>query len=155
MNNQHKIIISYFYISLIICFFISCRNFGFYRIVAEFKNCTEDTLIIGASRYNDIDSVTYILERVYSPEGSSLSNSMLTIWKKNINEINCIYPDSLCAIDGNYLFNNTDTCYFFLIRLDIAKKFSLDEIRSLELYNRWTAVKGEDGKFNNSIYYRN
>lgn len=155
MNNQHKIIISYFYISVIICFFISCRNFGFYRIAAEFKNCTEDTLLIGASQYNDIDSVIYIAERVYSPEGSSPCDSMLTIWKKNINEINCIYPDSLCAIDGNYLFNNTDTCYFFLIRLDIAKKFSLDEIRSLKLYNRWTAVKGEDGKFNNSIYYRN
>lgn len=154
MNNQHKIITSYFCISLIICFFISCENIGFYRIAAEFKNCTEDTLLIGASQYNDIDSVKYILERMYSPEGSSPCDSMLTIWEKNINEINCIYPDSLCAIGGNYLFNNNDTCYFFLIKWDNAKKFSLHEIRSLKLYNRWATVRGEDGRFNNSISYR-
>ena len=55
------------------------------------------------------------------PSGHTLAAfeaaTVLTIWKKNINEINCIYPDSLCAIGGNYLFNNNDTCSLVSLKL--------------------------------------
>ena len=62
-----------------------------------------------------------------------------------------VYPDSLFTIDGNYLFNNTDTCYFFLIKWKDAKNHLWDEIRMKKLYRRKIVVRDCNGKFDQTI----
>ena len=50
-----------------------------------------------------------------------------------------------------YLFNNTDTCYFFLIKWKDAKQYSWDEIRIKKLYHRRIVVRDFNGKFDKTI----
>ena len=65
-----------------------------------------------------------------------------------------IYPDSIFSVNELYLFNNTDTEYFFLIKYNDAKNYSWDEIREKKLYNKWITIKDKDGKFDRNIKYQ-
>lgn len=87
----------------------------------HFTNRTNDTLFIGASHYDTIDSVDCLLQPAYLPIDSDLYPSKVTLWNGIDVQGDIVYPDSLFTIDGNYLFNNTDTCYFFLIKWKDAK----------------------------------
>ncbi len=138
-------------IAIILGLVSSCIPICDSRTIAIFANRTNDTLFIGASHYDTIDSVDCQLQPAYLPIDSGLYPSMVTLWKDINVQANIIYPDSLFTIDGNYLFNNTDTCYFFLIKWKDARQYSWDEIRIKKLYHRRIVVRDCNGKFDKTI----
>ena len=140
-----------------------------------FKNCTNDTLIIGESDYDNIDSVWFdyihinrlskeplltLIDSIllddsknyleswefYDEEDKAITPTELA--EKNREEI-IVYPDSLLFVDDYSLFDK----YFFLIKLDDAKNHSWDEIRTKKLYKKWFTVKKKDGEFDTNIKY--
>ena len=127
------------YINLLCCtliiysFFYSCIPIIHTRSVANFRNGTVDTLIIGASHCDNIDSMGNLLWNGY-----------------DLNKY-VIYPDSICGIDTDDLFFDTDTCYFFLIKWGDARNLSWDEIRQKKLYRKRIVVRDCDGKFKRTI----
>lgn len=116
-------------ITIILSLVSSCIPICDSRTIAIFTNRTNDTLFIGASHYDMIDSVDCQLQPAYLSIDSGLYPSKVALWNLIDVQRNIVYPDSLFTIDGNYLFNNTDTCYFFLIKWKDAKQYSWDDIR--------------------------
>ena len=140
-------------ISAIASLFSSCSQADMDRLTfAEFKNCTNDTLFVGVSSYNTIDSVGWMLEPLYSFEDSIVGNDKDSCL---LNEFYAdrIYPDSVGKIYDYMLFDNSDTCYFFLIKYEDAKNHSLDEIRAKKLYKKWVTVRNKEGEFDRNIKY--
>lgn len=138
-------------ISIIICLLSSCvYDVGH---IVGFKNCTNDTLFIGASHYNNIDSVNYQVFPMYLLDDSSLDSTEIILWRGENVSKEFVYPDSLVGIDAFDLFYNADTCYFFLIKYADAKKYSWDEIRAKKLFRKWIVTKNAEGKIDNEIKY--
>ena len=134
--------------------------------ITYFKNCTEDTLFIGASHDNNIDSIDEQLAPCYDLcANDNLDTSGISLWKERIIMRNSleyyigafkscyIYPDSTCTINDYYLFDKNDTCYFFLIKWSDAKKYSWDEIRDKKMYRTWIVTKDKDGNYDTNIRY--
>lgn len=148
-------------ISVIASLLSSCipvMDYGFFR-QARFKNCTNDTLFIGVSHYNTIDSIFYQLYHI-ADDSVGVNTKNISLWnnldKREIPdyyETGIVLPDSLCGINPDYMFLNSDTCYFFLIKYEDAKNHSWDEIRAKKLYKKWFTVKKKDGEFDTNIKY--
>lgn len=138
-------------IAIILLLYSSCIPVCDSRSIAVFTNRTNDTLFIGASHFDSIDSVDCQLAPDYSTVDSGLHSAKLTLWHGIVVQDNIIFPDSMFTIDGNYLFNNSDTCYFFLIKLRDANNYSWDEIRMNKRYQRRKVFRNSDGKFNHVI----
>ena len=150
-----------------LCMLLSCIPVFDWGKSAVFNNCTEDTLFIGASHYDNIDSVEYQLIPHYNMHANSgLDTTDVSIWKNiektyehgivyiSFRKDFFIYPDSTGIMDYYYLFpDDNDTCYFFLVKWHDAKQYSWDEIRSKKLYRRWVTVKNKDGEFDRNIRY--
>ncbi|WP_278372052.1 hypothetical protein [Segatella bryantii] len=49
------------------------------------------------------------LQPAYLPADCGLYPSTVTLWKDINVQAYIIYPDSMFTIDGNYVFNKTDT----------------------------------------------
>ena len=154
-------------ISVITFLLSSClpvMDYGFFR-QARFKNCTNDTLFIGVSHYNTIDSIFYQLYHI-ADDSVGVNTKNISLWN-NLNNKNefkkitlpdyyereVILPDSLCGIEPDILFLNSDTCYFFLIKYEDAKNNSWDEIRAKKLYKKWITVRNKDEEFDTNIKY--
>lgn len=123
-----------------------------------FSNCTNDTLLIGASQCNNIDGLDYVLTpfytvREFNTEEFSLKKSSAPSFC--FDERDIIFPDSICSINYYCLFDNnkTDTAYFFLIKWSDAKKYSWDEIREQKLYRKWIVTRDKDGNYDTNIRY--
>jgi hypothetical protein len=149
MRRKYKKKLGYVVITLGL--FSSCIPICDSRTVAIFKNCTNDTLYIGASHFDMIDSVDCQLQPAYLVIDSDTFSSKVTLWNGVDIRGSIVYPDSSFIIDGNYLFNNTDTCYFFLIKWENAKGFSWDEIRTKKLFRRWIVTRDKEGRFDRHI----
>ena len=120
-----------------------------------FRNCTKDTLFIGSSYYDDIDSVNGILcpdKKIFNMDTLATSIMYETKWL-TIRTIDFVEPDSVCSTDSNYLFNEHDSCYFFLIKWRDAKNSSWDEIRAKKLYRKKLIIRDSDGQFDRNIRY--
>lgn len=147
----------YFSINLLCCtliiysFFYSCIPIIHTRSVANFRNGTVDTLIIGASHCDNIDSMENLLWPRYRIANSDLKATDSISWNGYDLNKYVIYPDSICGIDTDYLFFDTDTCYFFLIKWGDARILSWDEIRQKKLYRKRIIVRDCDGKFKQTI----
>ena len=138
-----------------------------------FKNCTNDTLVIGESYYDNIDSVWFgpiDVDRL-SKESlfTSIDSILLDINKdylescefydeenitpEELTEKNkegmITYPDSLFFVNEYRLFDR----YFFLIKLEDAKNHSCDEIRAKKLYKKWKVVRKKYGGYDRNIKY--
>ena len=143
--------------SIIMCLLSSCIPDMDSVTLARFKNCTNDTLFVGVSSYyNNIDSANCMLEPKWYYQDSILCNNKdICLW----NDIRAggkkIYPDSIGKIYDYMLFyrNNTDTCFFFLIRNEDVKNHSWDEIRAKKLYKKWITVRNKDEEFDTNIKY--
>ncbi len=142
-------------ISIIICLLSSCIPIIHTKSLAVFKNCTHDTVFIGASHNDNIDSVGRQVNPHYNFQANSgLDTTGVSLWKHtDFSRDSFVYPDSACSIDANYLFHNTDTCYFFLITLDNAKSYSWDEIHSKKLFHRWIVKRDKESRFDRNIRY--
>lgn len=122
------------------------------RHSATFRNCTNDTLFIGASHYDNIDSVEWLVQPAYFPSAGDIDTVNVSLWKGEFaTGDSFVYPDSACTIDADYLFHNTDTCYFFLVRWRDAKIYSWDEIRRKNLFKKWIVTKDGAGEINRNI----
>ena len=134
----------------------SCVPYCDSRTVALYKNCTNDTLFIGISDYDDIDSVKDILWPWRYEGDSVLCDKDISLWdldlKEDIRE-QYICPDSLGGSDEEIVYRKNSTSYFFLVRYQDAKTHSWDEIREKKLYHKWVSVKGMCGKMDNNIKY--
>lgn len=153
-------------IFVILCLLSSCTSC---KRNACFKNCTNDTLFIGSSHYDNIDSIDNQLDPIYyKPANANLDTTDISLWnKRRIKDVYdiirdyeahkdwYIYPDSSCLIDYYYLFDfdNVDTCYFFLIKWRDAKVYSWDEIRAHKLYYRWIVTRNKEYEYNTNIKY--
>lgn len=156
MRKTHLLIC----ISIVVCTLFSCIPYMDSFWAPVFKNCTNDTIYIGASHYANIDSVDVQVFSVHNiVDDGGLDTSGIILWKgenwagTNSYRNDYVYPDSLCTIDGDYLFGETDTCYFFIIKWSDAKKYSWDEIRYRKLYKTWIVARNENAEFPKDIKY--
>lgn len=128
------------------------------RHSATFKNCTTDTLVIGISHYDNIDSVYNLLWPLYNTKlaNEELDSTVSFGWKDiTIDRDALVFPDSLCSTDEECLFDIAyDSCYFFLIRWRNVKNSSWDEIRTKKLYHKWLITRDSDGQFDRNIRYK-
>jgi len=87
-------------------------------------------------------------------DSTGIDTAGVSLWKKGYVRSDCfVLPDSACDVNYNYLFQDHDTCYFFLIKYSDAKHHSWDEIREKRLYRKWVVTRKEDGTFNKDIRY--
>lgn len=142
--------------SVVFCV-ISCIPVWDTRVAVVFRNCTNDTLFIGVSHYDNIDSVDFMLFPHYNIlANSNVDTTNVSLWQREFFENKkdfFVYPDSLCSISVPSLSCIPDTCYFFLIKYDDAKRYSWDEIRAKKLFRKWIVTKNAEGKFYNEIKY--
>jgi len=136
---------------VIVCIMSSCTPpVCSWEKKATFKNCTNDTIFIGVSHYDNIDSVYDIV----FPKYVSNDTTYISQWNgMNIHTFDFIYPDSMCVTGENYLFANSDTCYFFLIKRGDAKSvsYSWDKICSLHLFRKRIVVRDKEGEYDTNI----
>ena len=160
-------------ISVIVSLLSSCIPVMDSVTLVGFKNCTNDTLVIGESYYDNIDSVWFgsiDVDRLSKePLFTSIDSILLDINKdylescefydeenitpeelteKNKEEM-ITYPDSLFFVNEYRLFDR----YFFLIKLEDAKNHSCDEIRAKKLYKKWKVVRKKYGGYDRNIKY--
>ena len=142
---------------IIFCVLSSCIPIIDSRVDAIFKNSTNDTLFIGASHYDNLDSVEFLVNPNYNVLANcDLDTTDISLWQGTfVRGDSFIYPDSTCAINANYLFQDKDTCYLFLIKLGNAKRYSWDEIRTQKIFRRWIVIRDTAGKFDKNIRYLN
>ena len=148
-----KVIFTCTFTSLYVLY--SCIPFCYSNYCEEFKNCTEDTLLIGAAHCDDIDSVVFPL---YAPHSSFCNEnhcSEIKLWKSTERSSDIIYPDSLCGIFADFFLPTYDTCYFFLVKYKDAKMYSYDEIRAKKLYGKFVVINGSNGIVDRNIRYMN
>ena len=156
-------------ISVIVSLLSSCIPVMDSVTLVGFKNCTNDTLVIGESDYDNIDSVWFgsiDVDRLSKePLLTSIDSIILsdikhikhycdtTINQEEIFEKNkegmITYPDSLFFVNEYRLFDR----YFFLIKLEDAKNHSWDEIRAKKLYKKWNVVRKKYGGYDRNIRY--
>lgn len=142
---------------VIVCLLFSCVLTVDTKVMALFKNCTNDTIYIGASHYADIDSVDEQVQALYAPVGNSdFDTTNIRLWEGiDFHSDGFVLPDSMCAIGADYLFRQSDTCYLFLIKLADAKKYSLKEIRTNKTYHMWMVTRNKKAINGKNIRYLN
>lgn len=144
----------------------SCIPHDIKMVLPTFVNCTSDTLYIGASRYDYIDSVEVFASPLYGVDDNNIDTIGISLWMDRITELEngariyikaqkdaYIYPDSTCVINIPLSFNDIDTCYLFLVKWRDAKEFSWDDIRTKNLFNKWIFTKDSKGKYERNIKY--
>ena len=102
-------------------------------------NKTTDTIIIVSANYNSIDSAIYFL-----PRGGSKYDSTWTEFngkgKLQLSEINLIPSDSTACyavFNAPFFYDSQDQKgYFYIIKLENAKKYTWGEICRDTLYNK-------------------
>lgn len=134
----------------------ACLPFGYYKSSVEFKNCTGDTLIIGHSYFDAIDSVHCQILPAYDIPGIEELDSINVPVNKELSlrGIMAVFPDSTCCEDSVYLFSRKDTCYFFLIKFEDVKRNSWKDICAKKLYHKWMVVRDKNGNLDKDIRYK-
>ena len=110
-------------------------------------------MFVGVSLYDNIDSVNSMLFPNYARYDDLDTIIVFQHKYLNVHPTDFVLPDSLCRGEPNYLFNEHDTCYFFLVKWKDAKNYSFDEIRKKKLYHRLIVTRDKKGKFNTDIRY--
>lgn len=157
MNTDTKNKILLTLISVITLSLSSCLPVMDAKVLAVFKNCTKDTLYIGASNDNNINNVEAIIGHYNEPADSTLDTTGISLWNENWDPYisnSYVCPDSSCCYSGDdRLFGNPVPRYFFLIKYKDAKNHSWDEIRAKKLYKKWKVVRKKYGGYDRNIRY--
>ena len=107
------------------------------------KNCTNDTLYFGISEYDNIDSVRDILTSDRYIYDTCAVSEDLSLWNgENLFESD-VYPNDSA---GCIYHVSTFPCYIFIIKRQVAKQFSWEEIRAKGLYDKCCVTEKD---FNN------
>lgn len=118
----------------------SCAMDGCYSYYI--KNCTNDTLMI------NVDGVDTLRDwKFWNGQGLNVGLSLDTkekveFYKATIGTI--ALPDSMVTAVPD-MFRLYDTCYIYTVKLNVAKSYSMDEIRKKKLYGKRSVTK-EDFK---------
>ena len=107
------------------------------------RNCTKDTLLINLS---EVDTLTDWRYWSYDILPNDSDDAKMSFNKAIIG--NLALPDTIIPVDPN-VFHRYDICYLYVIRWDIAKKYSINDIRMKKFYNR-LIVKKKD--FHNRLF---
>lgn len=113
------------------------------------RNCTRDTLLIGRSLYNSIDSVDAFLEASNDTTFSSFT-SINKSGHLNIHG-NLILPDSIGRTTYLSLFNHNHKGYLFIIKLSNARKYTWSEICKHKLYEIKVVIEDDELQNKNEI----
>ncbi|TGX79995.1 hypothetical protein E5358_14055 [Palleniella muris] len=157
MDTIKKIYIQIGTIAVILSLIYSCipTMCAYYRHNVLFRNCTYDTLFIAGSHINNIDSIEGLLFPHYNSQCNDIDTAEIYLWDNSNSRKLFVYPDSLCSVDSNYLYQGSGTYYFFLIKWRDAKRYSWNDIRTKKLYRKWVVKKDENGEFDRNIRYQN
>lgn len=136
--------------TFLICQMLSSCIPGFDTVHSvRVRNCTRDTLIIGGSLYNCIDSVDVFLEASSDTAFYSFTSIDETGYL-NIHG-NLILPDSIGRTTYSSLFNHNHTGYLFLIKLSNARKYAWGDICKHRLYDIKVVIADDELQNNNKI----
>ena len=113
------------------------------------RNCTCDTVIIGGSLYNCIDSVDVFLET----SNNTAFSSFTSIDESRLLNIhgNLILPDSIGRTTYSLLFNHNQKGYLFRIKLSNARKYTWVDICKHKLYDIKVVTADDELQNNNKI----
>ena len=113
------------------------------------RNCTCDTLIIGGSLYNCIDSVDVF----FRSENDTAFSSFTSIDESRLLNIhgNLILPDSIGRTTYSSLFNHNHKGYLFIIKLSNARRYAWGDICKHKLYDIKVVTADDELQNNNNI----
>lgn len=129
----------------------------FYSCLMDYKeraypvrNCTNDTLLINFTSLDTLDNGLFFPEDsiLLAPEDTIsvfLHGEKVIMWSQ------CFaLPDSSVFIGFPAMFYHIrDTLYIYAIKWQVAKKYSIEEIRAKKLYDRRTVTKKD---FHDLVY---
>lgn len=113
------------------------------------RNCTHDTLLIGKSLYNSIDSVDAFLETSNDTAFSSFT-SINKSGRLNIHG-NLILPDSIGRTTYSSFINHNHIGYLFIIKLSNARKYTWNDICKRKLYDIKVVIADRESQKENKI----
>lgn len=116
-------------------FIDSCVVFDVIRMM-KIVNRTCDTILVGKAYCNNIDSTKFFIQHSGFILYTDSMKMKEDLWFDNSN---LIYPDSFGTTGANYLIKEK-TGYFFIIKLDIAKTHTWEEICKNHLYDTLVAT---------------
>ncbi len=116
------------------------------------RNCTNDTLLIDMTETSNLDSC-WMYWCKHSEDTSGIQSGDTTVVyihgeKVIFSNYYSTLPDSILFVDPNKL-NIKDTCYIYAIKWEVAKHYTLEEIRAKKLYDRRAVTKGD---FHNRLF---
>lgn len=120
-----------------------------------FKNCTNDTLLVGHSCFDSVDSIDCQMLSSYFITSAEFDTVFIPV-KKNLmfRGDMAVLPDSSFCITDWVLFQGHDTCYFYLIKWHDLQHNSWKEICSKGLYYKYMVVRDKNGNFDRDIRYK-
>lgn len=110
------------------------------RSFFQIKNCTNDTLMIDFSGVDTLRDWKYWNEQLQSIELPIDAKAKMEFYKATIGSI--ALPDS-CMIADPDMFCLYDTCYIYVIKLQVAKSYPMQKIRAEKRYDKRTVTKSD------------
>lgn len=110
-----------------------------YKTSLSVKNCTADTLMINLSGVDTLENWKNWSEPLV--DSAFQKKTYGDNWAfYNAIASSMVQPDFARNVDP-YIYHLYDTCYIYAIKWNIAKKYSMDEIRKRRLYDRRVVTK--------------
>ena len=141
--------------------FVSCLPVFDFAESMSIKNCTKDTVIVGASFSSSIDSVymgEYGRFRFYNRLGAKWDSTWTVMNNKGMLDISkneLIPPDSMAAYaEPGRLFKRDNKGLFFIIKLETARNHTWDEICRNHLYDTLVVTREMLEQTGNKIEYK-
>ena len=141
--------------------FVSCLPVFDFAESMRIKNCTIDTVIVGASFSSSIDSIymgEYGRFRFYDRLGAKLDSTWTVMNNKGMLDISkneLIPPDSMAAYaEPGRLFKRDNKGLFFIIKLETARNHTWDEICRNHLYDTLVVTREMLEQTDNIIEYK-
>lgn len=111
------------------------------------KNCTKDTLLLNLSAVETLSDWKYWNEQL---QGINLpiekDESKMDFYKATIGTL--VVPNSKIDVSPD-VFRPKDTCYIYVVKLNIAQHYPMKEIRRRKLYDRRMVTKKD---FRNHLF---
>ena len=141
--------------------FVSCLPVFDFAESMSIKNCTKDTVIVGASFSSSIDSIymgEYGRFRFYDRLGAKWDSTWTVMNNKGMLDISkneLIPPDSMAAYaESGRLFKRDNKGLFFIIKLETARNHTWDEICRNHLYDTLVVTREMLEQTDNIIEYK-
>jgi hypothetical protein len=138
MNGKILIVMSIILTTLTSC--VMDRKTTFF-----IRNCTNDTLLIGLlesytlANWKDWNAEDFVTTNDTDEDKQALTKAIIGRFA---------LPDSTLFVDPDVFFFK-DTCYIYAIKWQIAKLYTIEEIRAKKLYDRLPVTKKD---FNHYLF---